>query len=104
MNDLINEFVKGLHSSSKVVGYGTVTVLGNTVDAVVVRNLYGQLIAWGGFSVERGKFKGKLANNANTEGADFRWAMDPRDSPTLRRLNRQWLDNLQYPNMSHELH
>ena len=41
------------------------------VDAVLVRNLYGQKIVWGLFSVSRGKFKGGLANSGNTEDVSY---------------------------------
>jgi hypothetical protein len=67
MAEELEEFVKGLHPSTKLLSTGKAIVMGYTVDAVLIRNLYGQEIVWGMFSVARGKFKGKLANNANTE-------------------------------------
>lgn len=63
----LNEFTQNLHKSSKLVSHGTATVLGRTVPAALVRNMYGQEIVWGEFSCNKGKFKGKLANNAATE-------------------------------------
>lgn len=68
----IEAFVASLHPTSSVINYGQATVMDRTVDAVLVTNLYGQEIVWGLFSVDKGKFKGKLANNANTEGVEYR--------------------------------
>lgn len=68
---MIGEFLRGLHPSTTVLSRGFATVLGNTVEAVEVRNLYGQHIVWGEFSCNRGKFKGKLSNNAATEGVSY---------------------------------
>lgn len=50
---------------------GRATVLGHTVDAILVRNVYGQEIVWGMFGCNRGKFKGTFSNNAATEGVVY---------------------------------
>jgi len=64
----LDEFLRNLHPSTKVLSRGKATVLGNTVPAVLVRTLYGQEIVWGEFNCDRGKFKGKrLTNDAATE-------------------------------------
>ena len=55
----------------KLLARGTATVMGNSVPAHLVLNPYGQRIVWGYFGVARGKFKGTLANDANTEGVEF---------------------------------
>ena len=70
MGDL-NELLGKLHPSTTVLSMGTATVLGRTVDAVLVKNLYGQELVWGYFGCERGKFKGKLSQNATTEGVTY---------------------------------
>lgn len=69
----LEEFKNNLHSSSSIVNNGMVMIMDHTVDAVEVRNLYGQHVVWGMFSVDnrKGKFVGKLANNANTEGVEY---------------------------------
>ena len=65
---MLDEFVRSLHPSTTLISRGKATVLGHTVDAVLVRNLYGQEIVWGMFNCDKGKFKGKrLANSAATE-------------------------------------
>ena len=64
---MLDEFLSGLNPCSTLLSRGTATVLGREVPAALVRNLYGQEIVWGEFSCHRGKFKGKLANNANTD-------------------------------------
>jgi hypothetical protein len=65
---MLDEFIANLHPSTKILSRGTATVMGNKVDSVLVRNLYGQEIVWGVFNVERGKYKGKkLTNSAATE-------------------------------------
>ena len=72
MNEL-EQFVADLHSSSTLLTKGTATIMDKDVEAVEVKNLYGQHIVWGMFSVDnrKGKFVGKLANNANTEGVSY---------------------------------
>lgn len=69
----LDQFITDLHSSCAVLSRGKATIMNSTVDAVEVRNLYGQHIVWGMFSIDnrKGKFVGKLANNANTEGVIY---------------------------------
>lgn len=69
----LDSFIKGLHPSSDIISYGKATVMDRTVDAVMVYNLYNQKIVWGLFSVDnrKGKFVGKIANDANTEGVSY---------------------------------
>jgi hypothetical protein len=67
----IQKFVENLHPSSKVIGFGTAIVMDKECPAVEVTNLYGQTVVWGLFSVDKGKFKGKLANNANTDSVIY---------------------------------
>ena len=71
MDDRLQSFIDNIHPSSTVLSYGKATVMEKTVDAVLIRNLYKQEIVWGMFGVSRGKFKGHLANSANTEGVDY---------------------------------
>lgn len=69
---MLEEFVNGLPSCTKLLSRGTATVLGQTVDAVEVETVYGQRIVWGMFNCDKGKFKGKrLTNNAATEEVDY---------------------------------
>lgn len=69
---MLEDFVNGLGSATKLLSRGKATVLGHTVDAVEVENLYGQRIVWGVFNCVRGKFKGnRLTNNAATEGVEY---------------------------------
>jgi hypothetical protein len=69
----LEEFVSNLHSSTTLLERGFATVMENTIDAVLVRNLYGQEIVWGTFNVDRGKYKGnRLTNSASTENVQFR--------------------------------
>jgi hypothetical protein len=69
---LLAKFVEGLHPSTTLLSTGKATVMGHTVAAVEVRNLYNQTIVWGVFDVDRGKYKGKrMANNANTDGVVY---------------------------------
>ncbi len=69
---VMNKFVENLHHSTQVLSYGKATVMGNTVDAVLLRNLYGQELVWGYFNCDKGKFKGKrLTNSAATEGVNY---------------------------------
>lgn len=64
----LKEFEAGLNPCSKVLSRGKATVQGNTVDAIKVKNIYGQHIVWGFFNCDKGKFKGnRLSNNAATE-------------------------------------
>ena len=71
--DELEQFVADRHSSSTLLSKGTAAVMERNVEAVEVKNLYGQHIVWGMFSVDnrKGKFVGKLANNANTEGVVY---------------------------------
>lgn len=62
---------RSFHPSTAVLSVGHATVLGHTVPAVLVRNLYGQEIVWGSFSTFKGKFKGKPSNSAATEGVVY---------------------------------
>ena len=71
MNTL-EELINNLHFSSTLLSRGKAKVMDREMDAVLIRNLYGQEIVWGMFSVEKGKFKGKLANNANTEEVTYK--------------------------------
>lgn len=71
MNEVLQKFVDNLHPSTELLSTGRAYCQGREVDAVVVRNLYGQEIIWGMFSCDRGKFKGRLANNANTDGVTY---------------------------------
>lgn len=78
MNKEMLNFAGGLHKSTKLLAVGkafTVDFPDNVVDAILTQNLYGQRIVWGKFSVDHRKnksmFKGRLANNANTEGVVF---------------------------------
>lgn len=64
---MLDDFLSGLNPCSTLLSRGTATVLGREVPAALVRNLYGQEIVWGEFSCFKGKFKGKLANDANTD-------------------------------------
>lgn len=64
---VLGDFVQSLDHTTEILSFGKATVMEKDVDAVLVKNLYGQEIVWGHFSVSRGKFKGNLANNANTE-------------------------------------
>ena len=69
---MLEEFVSNLHPSATLVSRGTAEVLGHTVDAVKVRNLYGQEVVWGMFNVDKGKFRGKrLANDCATEEVHY---------------------------------
>jgi hypothetical protein len=67
------EFVRDLNHSTKVLSIGTATLLDTEFPAVQVRNLYGQVIVWGPFGLERrknGEFKkwtGRVTNDAATE-------------------------------------
>lgn len=64
----VEEIQARLHHSSTLLSIGKAEVMGNVVDAYEVRNLYGQVLVWGMFNVDRGKFKGnRLTNNAATE-------------------------------------
>lgn len=75
MSPELQKFVDNLHQSSTLISTGQAEVLGHVVDAVEVKNLYGQMIVWGMFNCVKGKFKGKgLANNANTD--DVRYTRD----------------------------
>ena len=67
MMNTLEQFLNNIHPSTTVISHGYATVMDNTAPAVELKNLYGQHIVWGMFSVSRGKFKGALANNANTE-------------------------------------
>lgn len=68
----LQTFLNNLHPSCTVIGLGTAEVLGNKVDAALIRSLYRQELVWGMFNVEKGKFKGtKLANSASTENVIF---------------------------------
>lgn len=67
----LDEFVGRLHPSTTLLSRGKAVVMDREVDAVLVRNLYGQKIVWGLFSVSRGKFKGGLANSGNTEDVSY---------------------------------
>jgi len=67
MSTELDSFINDLHHTCEVVSRGKAVVMGNTVDAAEIKNLYGQVIVWGLFSCARGKFKGNLANNANTD-------------------------------------
>lgn len=71
MHEELQKFVNELHPSTKLISVGKAVVMSKEVDAVEVENLYGQFIVWGMFSVNRGKLKGALANDANTEGVDY---------------------------------
>lgn len=72
MGDKLDDFVARLHPSTRVLARGIVhTDDGRSVEGVLVRNLYGQEVVWGYFGRVRGKFKGTLANSANTEGINF---------------------------------
>lgn len=71
-NDELKVFVDNLHPSAKLVSKGKATVLDREVDAVEIINLYGQRVVWGLFSVNRGKFKGNLANSANTDDVVYK--------------------------------
>ena len=64
-------FLAGLHPSTRVLSQGVATVLGHTVDAVLVRNVYGQELVWGDFGTSRGKFKGHRSQSATTEGVRY---------------------------------
>lgn len=68
----LNELLRRFHPSTTVLSRGVASVLGHDVPAVLVRNCYGQELVWGEFSCNRGKFKGKLANSANTEGVLYK--------------------------------
>jgi hypothetical protein len=95
----LKEFEANLHHTTKVLGYGTATVMEKTVDAIWVKNLYGQVIVWGMFSIERGKFKGKLANDANTEGVKtyFKYlVMDLQESEAEKKLVSRWMNALRH--------
>lgn len=70
-DDQLEIFVGNLHPSTKLLSRGNATVMDREVCAAKVRNLYGQEIVWGLFSVDKGKFKGKLANSASTEGVTY---------------------------------
>lgn len=67
----MQNFIEGLHPSTIVLSHGFAIMLNNTVEAVEVRNLYGQQIVGGEFSCNCGKFKGKLSNDAATEGVSY---------------------------------
>lgn len=68
----VDEFVRRLHPTTKLLSRGIAFVAEREHDAVQVRNLYGQEIVWGKFNVERGKYKGKrIANNANTDFVSY---------------------------------
>lgn len=57
-----------LHRTTTLLSIGNATVMGNIRPAYEVMNLYGQILVWGMFNVDRGKFKGtRLSNNAATE-------------------------------------
>ena len=71
MDDELEQFIINLHHTCKIINRGLATVMGNTVDAIEVKNLYNQHIVWGMFSTHREKFKGKLANNANTDDVEY---------------------------------
>lgn len=71
MKTSMEEFLNNLHPSTVVLSQGTATVLGNHMPAVLVRNVYGQELVWGHFSTHRGKFKGKLSQNATTEEVEY---------------------------------
>lgn len=67
----LEQFISELHPSTALLSKGKATVMDHEVESVKVRNLYGQEIVWGMFSVDKGKFKGKLANSASTEGVVY---------------------------------
>jgi hypothetical protein len=69
--DWVDEFIRSLNSCTEVLSTGRAVVLGQTVAAVEVRNLYGQRIVWGKFGCNRGKFKGTLSNDASTEEVSY---------------------------------
>ena len=69
---LLEQFLRDLHPTARVISRGEATVLDNTVPAAEVSNLYGQRIVWGVFNVDKGKFKGlRLANDANTDDVSY---------------------------------
>jgi hypothetical protein len=68
---MLEAFMTNLHQSTQLLSQGKAVVLGHEVDAVLVRNLYGQEIVWGMFSVDKGKFKGRLSNSAATEAVQY---------------------------------
>lgn len=73
MDKRLEKFIESIHPSTKLISIGIATVMGNTVDAVLVKNLYGQEIVWGIFNVDKGKYKGnRLANNASVEGVTYK--------------------------------
>jgi len=67
----LDDFRANLHPSTQVLSTGTAEVLGHTVDAIQTRNLYGQVIVWGYFGCNRGKFKGGFSNDAATEDVNY---------------------------------
>ena len=70
---MLEEFVNNLHSSSQLLSKGKAVVMEHEVDAVLVKNLYGQEVVWGVFNVDKGKFKGKrLTNDCATEKVSYR--------------------------------
>lgn len=72
MKEELQNFKDNLHPSTTILCEGKAVVMGNVVDAILVRNLYGQEIVWGFFNCDKGKFKGtKLSNDAATEGVAF---------------------------------
>ena len=97
MNEELKAFIDTLHPSVSIISKGNATVMGHTVEAIETSNSYNQKIIWGPFSVARGKFKGKLANNANTEevtyepthGWSLLWNIDPETNKM--RSSHVWI-------------
>ena len=71
LSEWANEFLRTLNPCTQVLSTGTAVVDGHSVPAVQVRNLYGQVIVWGKFGRNRGKFKGTLSNDAATEEVSY---------------------------------
>ncbi len=73
MDEVLQQFVDGLKPCTTLLSVGKATVDGNVVDAVKVRNLYGQEIVWGKFNRgKKHKYEGKrLTNDAATEGVEY---------------------------------
>jgi hypothetical protein len=69
---MLEDFANNLHLSTQLLSRGTAMVMGHEVEAVKVRNLYGQEVVWGEFNCNRGKFKGnRITNDATTEGVEY---------------------------------
>lgn len=66
-----NNVGRQFHESTEVLSHGTATVMGRDVPAVLVRNVYGQVLVWGKFGTKRGKFTGRESNSAATEGVQY---------------------------------